>query len=133
MTSVDTLVRQDFVSLLLGFHERMPLPTLRRLMKRLEGLLYRVDMSTRLEVLSTMVRVYARVGQRDDAGRLFDRIEDDVRAIVANLEDASMARQFLQRFGYGELVEEIARLQRRGAHIGSVDAGARSPQHARLN
>jgi hypothetical protein len=62
------------------------------------------------------------MGMIDDARRIYQRHEDSIRSIVANLESEDMSRSFLERIDYAGLMLEAGLLETRGARIGSVDA-----------
>ncbi|MDH4036524.1 MAG: serine/threonine protein kinase [Candidatus Krumholzibacteria bacterium] len=125
--NVEAIAKQTFVELEYCMFQRKPQPDVLRLLAECERLVNRLPMATRLDMLPVMFRGYARMGRVEDARRILDAYEDDVRNIVANLEHDALSRRFLSGIRYLEFMREAGLVERQSARIGSVDAGTQQP------
>ncbi len=121
--NVDATARLGLAELTYCFSQRQGGKDTLRILKSCESVLEQIPMTTRLDLLPPMFRSYARMGRLSDARRIFDGYENDIRSIASNLEDEELARSFLQRINYAELVREATLLERQSARIDHVDAG----------
>ncbi|MDH4337630.1 MAG: hypothetical protein OEX18_10200, partial [Candidatus Krumholzibacteria bacterium] len=125
--NVEARAKHSLAELTYSLHQRSPRAEVLRLLAACDDLVGRLPMSTRLDMLPVMFRGYARCGRLEDAGRILESYEDDIRSIIANLEQEGLARRFLGRIGYSVFVREAGLIERQSARIGSVDAGTLQP------
>jgi hypothetical protein len=124
--NADAIGQRNLVMLLALFHRRAPRGNLIRAARVCERVTPCSDMTTRLDLHRAVFRAYARVGMTREALRVFLHFEDDVRWVIANLEDNVARTGFLLSVGYSEASGEAKILERQSARIGSVDAGTMS-------
>jgi tetratricopeptide (TPR) repeat protein len=119
--NIDARARFHLVELLLHLARRRSRRSLSAILDRCGEIAAHLQMSTRLDLLPAVFRGYARIGRHEDAIRYFEEYEHCIRNVVGNLEEQGLARRFLHRVGYQQLVREVVLLERSGAHIRSVD------------
>jgi hypothetical protein len=110
------------VELMYAVRVRSHRVVLLKALEEAEAVSSQTRMSIRIDLLTMRARAYARCGMRNEALRVADLLETDVRSIVSNLEDTQMARGFLDRIGYSDFLREMSLLEERSARVSATRA-----------
>jgi hypothetical protein len=118
----DARARMVLVELMYAVRVRSHRDVLLKALEEAEAVSSQTRMSIRIDLLTMRARAYARCGMRNEALRVADLLETDVRSIVSNLEDTQMARGFLDRIGYSDFLREMSLLEERSARVSATRA-----------